>query len=267
MPESPERLSSGSATLDAALGGGLPRGFVALVSGPSGAGKSLLAAMVARACAASWAWALAAGWPRAAWAAHSGLPESRLLTVEPRGAALVAGLRAACGVAPGLLVVDGLEAAASDAVAHDEGALNLGAALAELAWSRQLVLLVTTVEPRAELAAVAPTWLALSAAPARLTVVKAAGAPRAELAWQLRGGQPEVADPDAAPAGLAAEVLEAFRTAQTLTITDLAALTGASHEALVEALAALESNGWLAATRATNQPVVYRRRVPPPDGA
>lgn len=37
------RLSSGSAALDALLGGGIPRGYAVLVVGPSGAGKSICA--------------------------------------------------------------------------------------------------------------------------------------------------------------------------------------------------------------------------------
>jgi circadian clock protein KaiC len=38
------RLSSGNATLDAMLGGGVPQGYSVLVAGPSGSGKSILAA-------------------------------------------------------------------------------------------------------------------------------------------------------------------------------------------------------------------------------
>jgi circadian clock protein KaiC len=38
------RISSGNATLDAMLGGGVPQGYSVLVAGPSGSGKSILAA-------------------------------------------------------------------------------------------------------------------------------------------------------------------------------------------------------------------------------
>jgi circadian clock protein KaiC len=38
------RISSGNATLDAMLGGGVPHGYSVLVAGPSGSGKSILAA-------------------------------------------------------------------------------------------------------------------------------------------------------------------------------------------------------------------------------
>jgi circadian clock protein KaiC len=44
QPSPRTRISSGNATLDAMLGGGVPKGYSVLVAGPSGSGKSILAA-------------------------------------------------------------------------------------------------------------------------------------------------------------------------------------------------------------------------------
>src|SRR5690242_6358085 len=104
-------LPTGFPALDAAIGGGLPRGAVVEIFGPAGCGKSALAARIAahlQRSGGAAAWIDAEHTFEAAQAVRAGLVLDRLPVVCPASAeqALEAARRLAASAAVDLIVID-----------------------------------------------------------------------------------------------------------------------------------------------------------------
>ncbi len=146
----PDALSTGFAALDAALGGGLPRGYLVEIFGPEGSGKTTLALRMAAAVQAGGGTAAWIDAERAfdpAYAARLGIALERLPVARPESAekALEMARRLALSHSVDLLVVDSAAALAPE--------LELATAIGESGWGLQSRVLATGLRRLAQAAA------------------------------------------------------------------------------------------------------------------
>lgn len=259
-----EKWPTGEAQLDAVLRGGLPLAMLTLIYGDTGAGKSSLAHQLARLAGTRALYATASAGALEAFAACFADPTpaysdlTNVLLTDGLEAVLERLAFTVEQTEASMLIVDGLDSllAGADAAAQ----LKLVRGLAALCWDRHITAVLLTRGPSPLLLDAAALVIAMTppeaTLPRRLRVVKYAGSDSMPGEHAIRvgalgiafdaGGTPAPVSATAAPVtGLAARILNAFRTARHATPGELAILLGHGMEAVEGTLDQLLSAGYL----------------------
>jgi archaellum biogenesis ATPase FlaH len=266
-----EHRLTGDAHLDSLLRGGLPHSMLTLVCGPSGSGKSVLGHQLSRLAGGAALYVLTTGLGPEQVDALFADPTPTYLDLASTlsGDGLTAALerldRGIEGGAVELVVIDSLDALLASATSSADRRRAVRR-LADIAWNRKVtfVALARACDEEAmasEALDLATLVITLahsdSRGPRRLAVVKYSGSEFLAGEHGVRVSAQGLAFDSTAPSagpptlvsGLAARILNAFRTARSATPSELASLLGHDLDAVEGALDHLSDAGYLSLQR------------------